>query len=284
MPPLGLSNRALGKAQAATDIPAKLVPKDAIERDSVSTAMTSLPTEEELGTSTLWPEIEKVYGHGYELATLATSHAGDLVATACRASSAEHAVVRVVDASTWADVATLPGHSLTVTRVAFSPDDSMVLTVSRDRGWRLFSRDGRTFNPLATEERAHARMVLDCAWAGNDVFVTASRDKSVKVWRRDGAAKWTCVATHKLAEAATAVAATPDGESYHVAVGTEGGNIEVLRLAGDALSPLEAVPSSEAHASGVTRLAWRPSQEGAQLATAGEDRAVRIFDVVVSGA
>ncbi|GMK54156.1 hypothetical protein CspeluHIS016_0107420 [Cutaneotrichosporon spelunceum] len=277
VPPLGLSNRALGKAEAVSDIPkSKLVPKDAVDRDSVSTAMTSLPTEEELSTSTLWPEIEKIYGHGYELATLATSHAGDLMATACRATSAEHAVVRIVDASTWADRAVLPGHTLTVTRIAFSPDDSMVLTVSRDRGWRLFLRDGDEWAPLASEERAHARMVLDCAWAGS-AFVTASRDKSVKMWRLE-ANKWTCIATHKLAEAATAVAVTPYGDWYHVAVGTDGGNVEILTV-GEGIKPLTSVPKNSVHAGAVSRLAWRP--DGKMLASAGEDRAVRIFTLAI---
>ncbi|BEJ12446.1 hypothetical protein CspHIS471_0209060 [Cutaneotrichosporon sp. HIS471] len=277
VPPLGLSNRALGKAEAVSDIPkSKLVPKDAVDRDSVSTAMTSLPTEEELSTSTLWPEIEKVYGHGYELATLATSHAGDLVATACRATSVEHAVVRIVDASTWADCATLPGHTLTVTRIAFSPDDSMVLTVSRDRGWRLFSRDGDKWTPSASEERPHARMVLDCAWAGS-AFVTASRDKSVKMWRQEGE-KWACSATHKLAEAATAVAVIQHGDGYLLAVGTDGGNIQVLTLS-EEIKLLASVPKEAAHAGAVSRLAWRP--HGKLLASAGEDRSVRIFNLTI---
>jgi len=32
----------------------------------------------------------------------------------------------------------LQGHDLTVTRICFSPDDRHILTVSRDRSWRLF--------------------------------------------------------------------------------------------------------------------------------------------------
>lgn len=71
--------------------------------------------------------------------TLAVSHSRKLIATSCKATSPEHAVIRVYETSTFKLVGQpLAGHVLTVTRLAFSPDDRFILSVSRDRTWRLF--------------------------------------------------------------------------------------------------------------------------------------------------
>jgi elongator complex protein 2 len=51
------------------------------------------PTEENLLQNTLWPEVQKLYGHGYELFALAARHDGTLLASACKATSAEHAAI-----------------------------------------------------------------------------------------------------------------------------------------------------------------------------------------------
>ncbi len=72
---------------------------------------------------------------------LAVSNNKQYIATACKATTPEHAVVRVYDTQTWQLFGQpLAGHSLTVTHIAFSPDDSQILSVSRDRTWRLFEK------------------------------------------------------------------------------------------------------------------------------------------------
>ena len=45
------------------------------------------PTEEDLLQNTLWPEGQKLYGHGYEIFTLAAHPDGTLLATACKVRS-----------------------------------------------------------------------------------------------------------------------------------------------------------------------------------------------------
>ena len=210
VPPLGLSNRAV----AATDANAKEV--------------TDVPNSEALA-QTLWPELEKLYGHGYELLAVACDLRTRLVASSCKATTAAHAVVRLFDgADRWRPLPPLEGHTLSITRVQFSADGQYLLTASRDRSWRLFRRDADgTFVPLAGE-RAHARIVWDCAWSprpSSHLFATASRDKTVRLWRIDERLQerpYAAVASIVLDDAATAVAI---GANDTLAIGLECGDL-----------------------------------------------------------
>lgn len=49
--------------------------------------------EEILWKATLWPEERKLYGHGFELHSLASSHSGRFLASACKARLKDHASI-----------------------------------------------------------------------------------------------------------------------------------------------------------------------------------------------
>ncbi|PIL36810.1 hypothetical protein GSI_00500 [Ganoderma sinense ZZ0214-1] len=247
VPPLGLSNKALTDVSAIAEVNATF--------DSARTRRR--PFEGELAAVTLWPEVEKVFGHGYESIAMAVSNNNQYVATACKATSAEHAVIRVYDTQTWQLFGQpLPGHNLTVTQIAFSPDDSFVLSVSRDRTWRLFVKSEDGYLPVAAD-KSHSRIIWDCAWApGGDVFATASRDKTVKIWRRpdEGGKRWEAVATIQVNAAATAVAFSHDvtgSTTRMLAVGLESGEILIFT------SP-EATPTQWTNALTIGTDAHRP--------------------------
>ncbi|KAJ2852973.1 Elongator subunit elp2, partial [Coemansia erecta] len=203
LPVLGLSNKAVARANEAAetdgdktnDTYSMRQTHTDVAAQALAAARDGPPLEEQLLRGTLWPESDKLYAHAYEIHSLASAHSGRWVATACRATADRHAAVRLyavpqTPGASWPQPAVLAAHSLTVTRMRFSPpSDKYLLTVSRDRSWALFSREDNNneeaavaFKLAAHHKRAHARIIWDAAWSPDSVFfATASRDKTVKL-------------------------------------------------------------------------------------------------------
>lgn len=205
--------------------------------------------------NTLWPEIQKLYGHGYEVFALSATSDGKLLASSCRATNEEHAQIILWNTSTWKQIQKLASHQLTVTQLKFSPDNRRLLSVSRDRRWSLFENKLDTssaadaaydFNLIATTDKKngiHARIIWTCDWAHDGkYFGTGSRDGKVVAWHRTEVDTkstlgfYGAVDTLELAktDSVTAVAFAKhfltDDREYLVAIGLETGYIHLCSI------------------------------------------------------
>ncbi|KAI9832120.1 MAG: hypothetical protein M1826_002449 [Phylliscum demangeonii] len=313
VPALGLSNKAVQQPdedeveQLANGMPDDTdgghEPPVDLVRLTVSVPPAHPPIEDTLARHTLWPESEKLYGHGYEISAVSVSHDGTIVATACRASSIDHAVIRLYDSHGWREIKpALRAHSLTVTRLRFSADDRYLLSVGRDRQWAVFERDDgdrRLYRLKRAEPRSHSRMILDASWAPivglGRMFMTASRDKLATLWlisqrTASAAGPFDVAAKASFAcdSAVTAIDILPrlaPGDQLLVALGCEDGTLHMLAID----------TATEEGLSRATRLqiAWRPPPSiedaglrplqlpGPQMAVASEDCSVRVYGIDV---
>ena len=324
IPVLGLSNKAITTVDEPTeDAASEEASHNSTTWSGVPTASSSTnppsttpslsqpPVEDHLARNTLWPEHEKLYGHGYEISCVASNAAGTLVATACKASSLDHAVIRLYETKEWREVKPpLSAHTLTVTSLAFSPDDRFLLSVGRDRQWVLFQAQDAsgqddasaagppTYTLLKSNPKGHSRMILDCAWAptttttssenGADtasIFATAGRDKTVKLWRvQTSTSEVELIKSLPTEAPVTALAFSPDSQ---LAYGTEQGRIGLVKAPEVGKweeAVVEAVEKELGPAKAVTCLSWRPGKAegedgGRLLAVSSEDCGVRLVRV-----
>ena len=238
IPVLGLSNKAIESAvdEQLLDGENDITESLSEETSGIQTRIPDLnhpPFEDQLARQTLWPEKEKLYGHGFEISAVAASHSGTLVATSCKATSLEHSVIRLYRTEDWREIKpSLVAHSLTINALCFARDDQYLLSVGRDRQWTVFEREpggSETYRLKYSNPKGHSRMILDAGWGpleAGRIFATAGRDKIVRMWKlieRD----FECATTLALKFPATAVdvCARTYGGTLVIASGTEVGEI-----------------------------------------------------------
>lgn len=295
VPVLGLSNKATEDVdENETEDVDELETNDNknISYDLVQ-SLNQPPMEDTLQRHLLWPEIEKLYGHGYEITCLAVSPDGKLTASACRSNTRQHSVIRVFDNTTWLELKpNLAFHDLTITKLRFSPDNKYLLSVCRDRKWAVWERNlqDNTFTLLQGNQKPHSKIIWDGDWAPADfgnVFITASRDKTIKLWRFDTSKNEYCVENSvKYKKAATSVSIlerTIDNKLF-VAVGLETGSIFIYNYDKETgFQELEEVDGLITPADKVTRLRWAKPDNIAEnellLASSSSDTTTRIFSI-----
>ncbi|POS87797.1 hypothetical protein EPUL_003044, partial [Erysiphe pulchra] len=285
MPLLGLSNkkieviRDIGNETDVEDNQEALDLKPDYVKNKLN--LDHPPLEDQLSKFTLWPEMEKLYGHGYEISALAVSHDSSIVATACKATTIEHAVIRLYETKQWLEIKpALMAHSLTVAKLAFSDDDTFLLSVGRDRKWTIFRRDENNkhlFSLDESNEPAHLRMILDASWAptyqflGEElrVFATSGRDKKTKLWAKNWKKddSFLCRTTILDEYPVTAVhfldSPRNDKSQLYLAIGNDIGDVKIYSItANDELLAnrlmVQYTCSNLYPSRKITQVAWRP--------------------------
>ncbi len=270
LPALGLSNKTC--AADGTEITSKIV---------AEMSLNHAPTESDLCRHTLWPEIDKLYGHGYELYSLAVNRQGTLAASSSKANLAADAGIRfwrrlenAEDGGVqWTSAGHIVCHKLTVVDLKFSPDSLHLLATSRDRTWSLIRiKDDGLFELVHRQEGGHSRVIWAGCWLSNLVFATGSRDKYLKLWRLSDIS---LLETLNFESGVTAVDCSGDGL---LAVGEESGLVTMFRMDEGRTKANVLCTIQASYQQSIKDIKWRPGHR--QLATVSEDHSFRLHSLV----
>ena len=139
------------------------------------------PTEDFLTNYTLWPEINKLYGHGNEISCMAVKKQNSLLVTACKSQSEEHSALIFWNLKDFKVDYSVKGHTYRVLDMKFMND--YLVTGSKDRSIILWAlNDQKKYAPVhrITE---HSRIVSSIAVdEEHNRILSGSRDKQIKLW------------------------------------------------------------------------------------------------------
>lgn len=100
-----------------------------------------------------------------------------------QAAQKEHAAILLWNTTSWKQLQSLVYHTLTVTQMAFSPDDKFLLAVSRDRTWSLWKRQSVT-SPEFGKAACVAQVISKAVTSILSTFSSCEIKRKVTGWRQ----------------------------------------------------------------------------------------------------
>jgi len=259
------------------------------------------PDEDFLYNNTLWPETSKLYGHGYEIISIAVSHDGTIIASGGKSQSEKHSKLFLWDAEKNSLIKKLEGHMLTIVQIDFSSNDNYILTVSRDRSFCIFEKieNDKDYKLVQIEKETHGRIIWGCCWSKDSIFfLTGSRDKYLKIWKKntkhkskDSSIKPFYEAfAYEFQEAITSVNLLNEKikDNYVGFIGLENGDIYLFRFnffeEKEVLNfyIVEKFSDYISHGMNVKRIKSYLDEDIIKIATCSDDHTVRIFELKTS--
>ncbi|KAG9139239.1 hypothetical protein Leryth_011255 [Lithospermum erythrorhizon] len=258
--------------------------------------------EEQLAWNTL-ASLTNSMGMVMRYFSLCCDHEGRWLLHPPKAQSASVAEIWLWQVGSWKSLGCLHSHTLTVTQMEFSHDDSFLLSVSRDRHFSVFAinqtgADNNITHELVIRQEGHKRIIWACSWNPFcHEFATGSRDKMVKIWSVENRSSVKLLITLPVfGSSVTALSWVGLNRQQNLgvlAVGMESGLIELWSISHRSKDGGKGLPvaalitrfdSFMCHVSSVNRLAWRESEKiedstTMHLASCGADHCVRIFKI-----
>ncbi|CAD8065666.1 unnamed protein product [Paramecium sonneborni] len=231
------------------------------------------PNDALLAKKSLWPETNKLYGHGYAISAIAIYE--NIAASSSVAITSKAAEIIIWDTNTFKIKQLLSCHNYTVVQLVFSKSGKYLISVSKDRCLGVFIKQEDNNYQLLSKSQPCSRIIYTCSFNNDETLIfTGSRDKKFRIYNILEASL--PIQEIDFTDEITAIDSVYIDNKQIVAVAYGQGQLQVFELTQNLqLNLLSTVDKYHQHSKTINRIKFNNNL----LATCSDDHTVRIYQI-----